>query len=462
VALSNWHVWADGGAEGDQIIQPGHPTGADHVEAITKVAACGPLLTSLIEWEAPSPLTAGLYGGAAAAAIAAAASDYRDPTRRGQDATAVDPGERTLRETVDMAVQYADLPVPGRPFRTKVKWAYQRETEARVLHHAVEEERVNTQFLLGKMVTVDRAAYQPGDAVRLVAAIWDYQPRPCDAYHVVAHLIPRNRPGGVIRVAMQPTTCPRAVPPFPPRDSEESDPPRETCIDFADRDVGQYPYKGRFDWLSYATADQVPALIQDWFEGHHALVIPAGGIVVEHAPASKVTARVAQFTNEPVTLTAYGPGGQEVGQVTAPAQQATVHELTVAGPGILGARFTGGGGEGLILGYCVETIQEEPLVAEVSESLRSGIAAEHPRLKLGKKRRLEARRCCFTGTCSIPPNEEAGGWDVHLTVQNVNTVPDGTEPEEAAIEIGGHVLSAHTFVEACVAIMLADHVFDVI
>jgi hypothetical protein len=117
VALSNWHVWGDGGDEGDRIIQPGHPTTGDHFEAIGKVAACGPLLTSLIEWSAPSPLTLGLYGGAAAAAIAAAALDYRDPTRRGQDNTPTNPGELTLRETVDMAIEYPSLPLPGIPFQ---------------------------------------------------------------------------------------------------------------------------------------------------------------------------------------------------------------------------------------------------------------------------------------------------------------------------------------------------------
>ncbi len=48
MALSNWHVWGDGGEEGDDIIQPGHPTAGDHVEAVTKVAACGPLITWVI------------------------------------------------------------------------------------------------------------------------------------------------------------------------------------------------------------------------------------------------------------------------------------------------------------------------------------------------------------------------------------------------------------------------------
>jgi hypothetical protein len=72
------------------------------------------------------------------------------------------------------------------------------------------------------------------------------------------------------------------------------------------------------------------------------------------------------------------------------------------------------------------------------------------------------RRCCFIGHIPLPPDEKPGKWDVHLTVQNINPVPEDTPPEEAAATIGGHVLSSHTS-EAlgCTALMLLDHVFDV-
>lgn len=220
VAISNWHVWGDGGETGDQIIQPGHPTAGDHVEAVGKVLACGPLITSLIEWEMPSPLTWGLYGGAAAAAIAAALSDYRDPTRRGQDNTLPNPDELTLNETVDVAIEYPQLPLPGLPFETGVKWNYARETTDRLLDYEVEESNINTQFLLGKMVVTNKAHYQPGETVQLTAAIWDYQPRPCDGYHVIAHLISHNNPETALRVVLHPTTCPRTFPHNPPKDEQ--------------------------------------------------------------------------------------------------------------------------------------------------------------------------------------------------------------------------------------------------
>lgn len=459
LAISNWHVWADGGEEGDQIIQPGHPTTGDHIEAIGKVAACGPLLTSLIEWEAPSPLASGLYGGAAAAAIAAAASDYRDPTRRGQDHTPTDPGELTVRESVDLAIEYPKLPLPGLPFQAKVKWKYLRETQDRVLAHNVEEARVNTQFLLGKMVVTDRASYQPGETVTLTAAIWDYQLRPCSAYHVVAHMIPHNNPDYALRVVLHHTTCPRTIPPYPPEDEDK----QEVCVSFDKYKEGEYPYKGKLDWLAYLNPAQDTVRIVDWLNGTRAIQVPSQGLQLWHAPTKKVSTRVAQFTNDPVTLTAYNADGQVVGQATAPDQQGVIHELTVSGDGIIGALIRGGGGEGLLVAYCIVGIQESKLSAVISKITAAGISNELPNLKM-INRRLKANRCCFTGSIALPPTEKPGKWDVHLTVQNINNVLEGTPPDQAATTIGGHILSSHTSPEVlgCIVIMLLDHVFDVI
>jgi len=459
MALSNWHVWADGGDEGDDIIQPGHPTAGDHLEALGKVAACGPLLTALIEWEAPSPLAGGLYGGAAAAAVAAAASDYRDPIRRGQDHTIPDPGERTLREAVDIAIQYPQLPLPGRPFHTEVKWQYQRHTDARVLEHSVEEERVNTQFLLGKMVVTDRASYAPGDTVNLLAAIWDYQPRPCDAYHVVAHLLPHNRPGTALRVVLHSTSCPRGVPPFPPEGGEQ----QETCLRFDTFDPGQYPYKGAFNWLTYLSQSQDPVFIVTWYNSMPALAIPTRSLRLSHVPTGRVTARVVQFTSTPVTMTAYNASGQPVGHVAAPEVQGVEHLLKVEGEAIVGVVLRGGRGEGLLLEYCVDGVAGATLSSVVSESIAAGIASELPNLELSA-RRLRAKRCCYGGRVRLPATEQPGKWDVHLVVQNVNHVPNGTPPDEAATVIGGHVLSSHAAPDliGCGVIMLLDHAFDVI
>lgn len=455
VALSNWHVWGDGGEVGDKIIQPGHPTAGDHVEAIGKVVACGPLLTSLIEWDAPSPLTVGLYGGAAAAGIAAAASDYRDPTRRGQDNTSPDPGERTQRELVDMAIEYPNLPLPGVAFQTKVKWMYQRETDQRVLSYQVDEANVNTQFLLGKLVVTDKVQYKPGEIVKLTAAIWDYQPRQCDGYHVVAHLIPHARPTTALRIVLHPAACPRTFPQQPPDQDT-------VCLEFADFNVGQYPYKGKFAWLGYLDTGQKPVRIVDWFEPAHALQISEQPLLLTHMPASRVTAKVAQFTTILVTLIAYNAAGEILDQKTAPVEQGVIHELSLQGEGIVQVVVRGGGGEGLLISYCIDPIRSVEFTTTVSKSVAASVHTELPQLSTAGSR-LRSRRCCFTGSIQLPPDEVPGKWDVHLTVQNINTVPEGTPADQAATTIGGHLLSSHTSAQVvgCTVIMLLDHVFDV-
>jgi hypothetical protein len=102
-------------------------------------------------------------------------------------------------------------------------------------------------------------------------------------------------------------------------------------------------------------------------------------------------------------------------------------------------------------------------VAHVGEALAASIRTELPNLNLTSSR-LQVSRCCFTGSIQLPPDENPGQWDVHLTVQNINPTPEGTRPEVAATTIGGHLLSSHTSAQVfgCVAIMLLDHVFDVI
>jgi hypothetical protein len=455
VALSNWHVWGDGGSAGDQIIQPGHPTAGDHVEAVGKVLACGPLVTSLIEWEAPDPIAAGLYAGAAAAAIAAACSDQRDPTRRGQDATPVGPGELTESEAVEVDIEYPQLPLPGVAFQANVTWSYERRTNEGVHAFQVDETRVNTQFLLGKMIRTNKPSYAPGEVVELVAAVWDYQPRPCDGYHVVAHLIPHRAPTTAVRAVLHPTACPRTFPQDPPEE-----PGQKVCVVFDDQPLGEHPYKGSFEWLQYLEPSQDGVRIVDWYAPAQGLLIPPR-LLLTHEPAGAASATIVHF-HDPVHLTAYNAAGAVVGSVTSPATQGVEHTLEVRGDGIVRVLIHGGGGEGLLLRYCIEPAREGSFAIGVGPSLAESIRFEQPTLALTSSA-LRAKRCCFRGSFRLPPDEPAGKWDVHLTVQNVNQVPEGTPPEQAATIIGGHVLSSHTSAEilGCTAIMLFDHVFDV-
>jgi hypothetical protein len=458
MALSNWHVWGDGGDEGDDIIQPGHPTAGDHVEGVVKVAACGPLITSLIEWEAPDALTVGLYGGAAAAAVAAAASDVRDPTRRGQDHTPTDPGELTTSERVVVGIEYPQLPLPGVAFETKVTWEYTRHTTQGIRPHQVDETRINTQFLLGKLVVTDKPAYQPGEVVTVTAAIWDYQPRPCDGYHVVAHLIPHARPATALRVLLHPTVCPRRFPPDPPDRPDGG----VVCLDFDDFKPTTYPPQGSFAWLHYLSTGGDPVRVVNWFPPELALQVPPRPLLLTHVPARRVIARVAQFTGTPVAMLAFNAAGHIVDQQTAPSQQGTIHELTLSGQGIVRVIVRGGGGEGLLISYCIEAEREGEITTGIPPRVATLVRSELPELELAANQ-LRARRRCFRGQIQLPPDEPAGKWDVHLTVQNINHVPGGTRPDIAATTIGGHLLSSHTSAEVlgCVAVMLLDHAFDV-
>ncbi|MFF7115473.1 hypothetical protein ACFY91_24625 [Streptomyces albogriseolus] len=423
VGLSNWHVWGDGGETGDDIIQPGHPTGTDHLEAVGKIAACGVLAPSLIEWEVPSPLTVGLYGGGAAAlALAAALSDVRDPSRRGQDATMPPEGAYTLDETVDVAIEYPDLPLPGRPFATDVHWQYTRRTDQGELTHTVEERQVNSQFLLGKLVEVNRDVYRPGEAVQVTAAIWDSQPRGCQDYHVVAHLFPREDPGRVLRAVLAPTTC------------SQQPPPDLQSVTFADIVVGDYPPQGRFAWLGYDAFGASSVRVRDWPSSGRGLELSRGPLTLTHPPTNHVQVTAAAGSDPPLTVVAINAAGQTVAIASNP--ESGVHDLTLAGPGIVRTKLrmrNAEGVEGLLLRYSVEAVGEDP------------------------------QRCCFTAQVPLPPDALKGGWEVHVSVQNLNTVPPGTPPEEAAPVIGGHLLSSHTTAEVlgCAAVMLGDHVFDV-
>lgn len=464
MALSNWHVWADGGEEGNTIIQPGIPRAGDHVEGVTKVLACGPLFTSLLEWESPDPIALGLYGGAAAAAIAAALSDYRDPSRRGQDATIPGFGEKTIQEKILVDTIYHDLPIPGTPFKTDVKWHYTRTTTASKYEHSVGEEQINAQFLLGKFVTTDKGKYGPGDEVNIYSAIWDYQPRPCDGYHVVAHLIPDKDASISYPVVLHPSACPKRMPWYPPEKKDS----KKVCYDFGPLKPGtKYPYKYHFDWLICYNLSKTDLIIADWQtsnggNGKGELVIGTKGLRFRHNPSAGVEIVVVAFTSQPIVVQAFDSNGTFVGTAQSSGQSGKVETIEILGQGISGVTVKGGGGEGVVLKYCVKTDLADEQSLELSSAVYNRLETAHVKYKSIEGRKVKSQRCCFHGTFRIPPMEKKGKWNVYLTVQNINNVPQGTKPEVAAETIGGHLLAAPSAqVAACAFVMLGDHVFDI-
>jgi len=96
---------------------------------------------------------AGVCGVIASGALAVACADEADPHWRGQQATPPAPGELTKAERVRASWQFLDEPWAGRPYRTKVQWAYERMTTGATYHHAVSEQQTNIHVTKEVIVT---------------------------------------------------------------------------------------------------------------------------------------------------------------------------------------------------------------------------------------------------------------------------------------------------------------------
>lgn len=173
LVLSNQHV-LDAGA-GTDVIQPA-PVGLDDsFEFGFQLDVCNPL--NFFRVDTPNTTVGTVLAGAAlGAALAAALSDEIDPTRRGQEATAVPPDATTFRERQQVHLKYPELPIPGTHFRIGTSWKYTRETSAGELHFSVDEEKVNPHALADKLLLTDDKLYHPGDTIRLYGLIL---PEPC-------------------------------------------------------------------------------------------------------------------------------------------------------------------------------------------------------------------------------------------------------------------------------------------
>lgn len=86
---------------------------------------------------------AGVCGVIASVAIAVACSDAADPVYRGEQNTNPKPGELTLTERVNAHWTFVDPPNAGVPYKTKVKWSYERVTTGATYQYDVDEEQVN-------------------------------------------------------------------------------------------------------------------------------------------------------------------------------------------------------------------------------------------------------------------------------------------------------------------------------
>jgi hypothetical protein len=94
-----------------------------------------------------SYVAAGLLAAAAAVATIAAASDVRDPFRRGEDHTPPGKGETTLAEKVNLKIGYPEPVTLGKPFAVKADWKYQRITNVATYDYSVSEVNNNVHVV---------------------------------------------------------------------------------------------------------------------------------------------------------------------------------------------------------------------------------------------------------------------------------------------------------------------------
>lgn len=454
MALSNWHVWADDGASnGDRIVQPSTPDAAGYAEGVAKAILCGPFISSFIEGRIPSGLAAGLYAGAAAAAIAAAMSDEKDPFRRGQDATPEASTAISHRESLAVSMKYENmLPWPGKSFKTNVRWEYVRHTNLDLMKADADEKKDNAQVLRGYAVAPDRAVYQAGDTIVISAVLWDHQYRPEDAYHVVAHLVSAVNPNHHLRLVLHPVDCHRfnLVPPVKGehgalravRRTEDGD----VCLDFRFFAIDQI-FGHAYNFGPIAVAYFTPGLdgplrISRILDLKNAgLFVPDAGVVFRHAPAKSISICLAHDTEEKVRVTAYNAFDRVVDEALAPTDRNVIHTVKLEGNMITHVRMQGGEDRLQMFEYCLDPVE----TADESYQDRD----DHTFIR------------CFRGAMPLPSDAPTGRWIVYLAAQNVNSVPDGVPPENAATIIGGHVMGPTAELLGCGFMLLGDHVFDI-
>ncbi|KAF5427247.1 MAG: hypothetical protein C5S41_01705 [Candidatus Methanomarinus sp.] len=430
MALSNAHVW--GTDTGRDVIQPWMPTG-EYLEAVIKLLMCGPATSYILDTTIPSPLTAGLAAGAAAAWIAAAASDAEDPSRWGQRTGTVPPATaRTEFEKVHISAELPNRPFAGRAYSTKTKWEYSRETTQGSFQKKITKTRKNEHVLLGKKVWTDREAYHGGERVTICAEVTTNRTHSPDDYFVVAHCFPKTNPERVIKRILTPGYCR-----YPQSE-------KETCFHgfMPPAEPGQkfkYPYDlNGFHFESQQSGGFAGPWPHDDPAAVTVMRIPSSSLQISFPASSEVRIEIFH-TNRPVKAEAFDVFGNLICSTVSTEEQNIAQTLVLTGTDIIRVVLSGGGGEGNLVGICITH-------------------------KDGKKpQNKNEKRFIYTGKIDLDMHEAKDKWGVSLFVQTVNNVPTGTEPAIAARTIGGITASDNIAdMAVCGVIMLLDHVFDVI
>jgi hypothetical protein len=352
----------------------------------------------------------------AACAIAAAASDKIDPHRRGQDATVPAAEEITVRETVSMALDYGEIPLPGTRFKIATDWKYERETDRDTYIHTVTETVANEHVLGFQHLVTDRRSYKRGAVVKLLAWLGtDPEQADCRAYFVTAALLspshqkaykvilrPRQIAGGVTRLAHGQSS------------HQLAEGAIQRCITYAQQKPGDKFTSVRvIDAFTYDPSGYTCQFTATGPGSTVGLRFPDHGVSIGlPQAATSVTVSVLVFGG-PMKLTAYF-GTQLVGSATAD-HASTPQQLQVTGASIDRIVLSGGSSEAILLELCLKQMAGEG--------------------------------CAYFGEIQLDANEELGVWKTYLMAQTLNDVSVGTDPVAAAPTIGA-IPVTRNFVDA--------------
>lgn len=427
MAISNAHVW--GPDTGKDCIQPWIPTG-QYIGASLELLTCGPL-AFILDTTLPSPLTAGLAAAAAAAWIAAAASDSEDPSRWGQRVGAIPPpGAKTTGETIRLAADVPPAPFAGRAYTTKASWDYTRHTTSGDTSNSITEDRANQQLVEGKLAWTERDEYRPGERVQICAEILSSTVSTPQGYYVVANCFPLSQPDRIVYRVLQPGSG--------------------RCKGYEAKPVC---LRGFPDPLPLAVGSGTAFPIAPfWFEsgdrpapkaappgtqlaGLNLLTIPATSLRIVFPPCTRVELEVVEPKN-PVTVIARNSAGVKVATVTGTGGSPNPETLVLTAGEMVEVVISNSRGDSLLAGICTS---KQP----------------------GQATNENVHRLFYNGTLDLDLQEKKDQWNITLTVQKINPASVGADPIQAAANFGGVVAGAGILVVACITVMVLDHVFHV-
>jgi hypothetical protein len=435
MALSNAHVY--GLETGKDVIQPWVPT-SDYVWGSVKWLFCGGPLSNVFFWTAPTPATDILAAAAAAAWIAAAASDAEDPNRWGQRTGTVPiPGVKTQRERIRIEAKVPRLPFPGRHWTAEARWDYTRETTAGQSQTAESAGRQNEHVLVGKRVFTSQEIYTAGETVRICAQVWTPAGGkvPPERF-VVAHSFPLADPSRMIRRVLVPgVVCERI-------DIANESHRQPICLHGFNPQVPGVTMMNLpilaapFVFIGSGSTTLLKAGAPGNPSGVTALRLPEQALPIACPPSTHVELKLFHRQGS-IRAMAISANNKVADQAATPAAAGVLHTLKLTGPEIVRVVLESGGNEAYLAEICVD---------------------KH-RLDLSRDKAISTY---YTGAFPLPASEPDGKWAVAVVTQSLDPTPTGGDPLDFARRLSGIVDSANVIETGeCVCELLFDATFAV-